>query len=202
MPAWAVTRTAMLAAVVWFLKRRKTSNRKTIYDFPNGGNPPRACDAVWDGNYFDRLLSKHVRFAPSANAIDETRKDFDRVGWGGTEPAVHAPTPGHTSPNSGGSEATIPTLAGPTRSRSHAFRCRTPLHVRAGGERPGRSRDRRNLRRQVKLPHSGDSGAALNIFRCNGAQHCEVAGMRDTLDEVAAKLPRWGLASGRSGPGR
>jgi hypothetical protein len=93
-PAWAVTHIAMLAAVIWFLKRQRTVNRKTIYDFPNKGDPPRSHDAEWTGKYFDRLLSKHVRFARSANAIDETRKDFDRVGWGGTEPPVHAPTPG------------------------------------------------------------------------------------------------------------
>ena len=39
--------------------------------------------AVWT-KYFNKLLSKHVRFARSANAIDETREDFDRV------PGFHA----------------------------------------------------------------------------------------------------------------
>src|SRR5262249_20187014 len=43
-----------------------------------------------------------------------------------------------------------------------------------------------------KLAGSGDSGPALNIVRAaNGVQHCEVAGMRDTLDTYAAKLPKW-----------
>jgi uncharacterized protein (DUF2235 family) len=193
-PAWAVTQIAMLAAVVWFLKRRKTSNRKTIYDFPNKGDPPRSHDAVWSGKYFDRLLSKHVRFARSANAIDETRKDFDRVGWGGTEPAVHAPTPGiprliqmwfagnhsdiggsYPEPESRLSDVALHWMCEQAVSVPDGLKT-GPIFV--GG---------------VKLPHTGDSGAALNLFpAADGAQHCEVAGMRDTLDELAAKLPKWG----------
>lgn len=39
--------------------------------------------AVWRAGQYDRLLSRAVRFARSANAIDETRADFDRVRWGG-----------------------------------------------------------------------------------------------------------------------
>ncbi len=48
-PAWAVTHIAMLVAVVWFLKRQSTVNRKTIYDFPNKGDPPRSHVAEWTG---------------------------------------------------------------------------------------------------------------------------------------------------------
>ena len=45
----------------------------------------------------------------------------------------------------------------------------------------------------AKMPHTGDAGAALNIYPgADGVQHCEVAGMRDTLDALAAKLPKWG----------
>jgi hypothetical protein len=45
----------------------------------------------------------------------------------------------------------------------------------------------------VKMPNTGDAGSALNIFpTADGVQHCEVAGMRDTLDAYAAKLPKWG----------
>jgi hypothetical protein len=40
----------------------------------------RSPQAEWKGENFDRLLSRHVAFARAANAIDETRKDFDRVG--------------------------------------------------------------------------------------------------------------------------
>jgi hypothetical protein len=42
-----------------------------------------------------------------------------------------------------------------------------------------------------KLPNTGQDGPALNIFpAADGVQHCEVAGMRDTLDAYAAKLPK------------
>lgn len=45
----------------------------------------------------------------------------------------------------------------------------------------------------VKLSHTGDAGTPLSIFpSANGVQHCEVAGMRDTLDAFAEKLPKWG----------
>lgn len=44
----------------------------------------------------------------------------------------------------------------------------------------------------VKMPNTGDAGPALNIFpRADGIQHCEIAGMRDTLETYAAKLPKW-----------
>ncbi len=93
-PAWFVTHIAMIVAVAWFWRRQTVANKKTIHDFPKPGDPPRSHTAEWTGKHFDRLLSKHVRFARSANAIDETRKDFQRVGWGGTEPSVHPQTPG------------------------------------------------------------------------------------------------------------
>jgi hypothetical protein len=36
-------------------------------------------------------------------------------------------------------------------------------------------------------------GPALNIFPApDGVQHCQVAGMRDTLDAYAAMLLKWG----------
>jgi hypothetical protein len=60
------------------------SYRKTIRDYPNPGDV-RTHTAAWKGENFDRLLSKYVNFARAANAIDETRKDFDRVAWGGPE---------------------------------------------------------------------------------------------------------------------
>lgn len=193
-PAWAVTHITMLAAVVWFLNRRRTSNRKTIYDFPNKGDPPRSHDAVWSGKYFDRLLSKHVRFARSANAIDETRKDFDRVGWGGTEPAVHAPTPGVPrlvqmwfAGNHSDIGGSYPEPESRLSDAALDWMCEEALSV------PDGLRTGPIFADGVKMPHSGDAGAALNIYpAADGVQHCEVAGMRDTLDALAAKLPKWG----------
>jgi len=43
------------------------------------------------------------------------------------------------------------------------------------------------------MPGTGHVGPALYIYpRADGVQHCEVAGMRDTLEGYAARLPRWG----------
>ena len=68
--------------VLWFLHRQHAQYTKTIRDFPNKGDKPRSHQAGWKSENFDRLLSKYVVAARSANAIDERRKDFDRVGWG------------------------------------------------------------------------------------------------------------------------
>lgn len=39
---------------------------------------------------------------------------------------------------------------------------------------------------------SGDVGQALNIRPdAGGVQHCEIAGMRDTIDAMAGSLPNW-----------
>jgi hypothetical protein len=50
------------------------------------------------------------------------------------------------------------------------------------------------------MPNTGSAGPGLNIFPApNGVQHCEIAGMRDTLDAYAAKLPKWGWLQRRIG---
>jgi len=192
-PAWAVTHIVTLLVVIWFLNRRRASNRKTIYDFPNEGDPPRSHDAIWSGKYFDRLLSKHVRFARSANAIDETRKDFDRVGWGGTEPAVHAATPGVPrlvqmwfAGNHSDIGGSYPEPESRLSDIALNWMCQQALSV------PDGLKTGPIFANGIKIPGSGMSGAALNIYpAADGVQHCEVAGMRDTLDGIAAKLPKW-----------
>jgi uncharacterized protein (DUF2235 family) len=192
-PAWAVTHVAMAVAVVWFVKRQRTVNRKTIHDFPNKGDPPRSHDAEWTGTYFDRLLSKHVRFARAANAIDETRKDFDRVGWGGTEQPVHAPTPGVTrlvqlwfAGNHSDIGGSYPEPESRLSDIALHWMCEQAIGVPDGLKTGPIFVD------GAKIPLSGETGAALNIYpAADGVQHCEVAGMRDTLDGIAAKLPAW-----------
>ena len=67
--------------LIW---NRRKAMRKTIRDFPKAGDVHTHV-AEWKGANFDRLLSRFVHFARSANAIDERRKDFARVGWGGHE---------------------------------------------------------------------------------------------------------------------
>lgn len=44
----------------------------------------------------------------------------------------------------------------------------------------------------LKMAGTGDAGPALKIFpTAGGVQHCEVAGMRDTLDAFSEKPPKW-----------
>jgi hypothetical protein len=86
MPFWWMTFSVLLASVVatnvWWWRKQKAADLKIIRDFPNPGDISSHY-AEWKGENFDRLLSRYVHYARSANAIDETRKDFDRVGWGG-----------------------------------------------------------------------------------------------------------------------
>jgi hypothetical protein len=43
-----------------------------------------------------------------------------------------------------------------------------------------------------KMPNTGNTAPALNVFpSADGVQHCEITGMRDTLDTHAAKPPKW-----------
>ncbi|MDF2119102.1 DUF2235 domain-containing protein, partial [Roseiarcaceae bacterium H3SJ34-1] len=69
-------------------------SKKTIMDFPNKDDV-KTHYAVWKGDNFDRLLSRFVQFARSANAIDETRADFSRVGWGPPSGVPFEPIDGH-----------------------------------------------------------------------------------------------------------
>lgn len=192
-PAWFVTHIFMIVALIWFWKRQAASVKKVIYDYPNKGDTPRHHTAEWTGKHFDRLLSKHVRFARSANALDETRKDFARVGWGNTEPPVHPPTPGvprliqlwfagnhsdiggsYPEPESRLSDISLEWML------EQAFA--VPDGLMTGPVYVGKT----------KMPGSGDTGSALHLFpAADGPQHCEVAGMRDTLEDLAAKLPKW-----------
>jgi len=76
---------AAVVAVGGYLWRKHfKAVHKTIRDFPKLGDVHTHV-AEWKGANFDRLLSRFVSFARSANAIDEKRRDFDRVGWGGHE---------------------------------------------------------------------------------------------------------------------
>jgi hypothetical protein len=44
----------------------------------------------------------------------------------------------------------------------------------------------------TKMPGTGDAGMPLNLYpRGDGVQHCELAGMRDTIDFYVDTLPNW-----------
>jgi uncharacterized protein (DUF2235 family) len=173
----------------WYWQNKAVT--KKITDYPKPGES-RSHKAEWKGENFDRLLSRHVAFARSANAIDETRKDFDRVGWGGGDTgAPHFP--GHARLLQwwfAGNHSDIGGSYSEPESRlsdvSLDWMCREAIAVPDGLITGPIYVD------DAKMPGTGDIGLALNLYpAANGIQHCEVAGMRDTLDGYAAKLPKW-----------
>jgi uncharacterized protein (DUF2235 family) len=57
------------------------SRIRTIRDFPNKGDFSWH-RAAWRFQHYDRYLDPRIRYARHAQAIDETRASFARVGWG------------------------------------------------------------------------------------------------------------------------
>lgn len=54
---------------------------KIIRNFPQEGDV-RWHLAAWRFKHYDKFLDKRIRYARHAQALDETRAKFDRVGWG------------------------------------------------------------------------------------------------------------------------
>lgn len=187
-----IAQTAIVAAalgVFWYWQNK--ADIKTITDYPKPGES-RSHRAVWKGANFDRLLSRHVAFARSANAIDETRKDFDRVAWGGGDEG--APQfPGHErlrqwwfAGNHSDIGGSYPEPESRLSDISLEWMCGEAVSL------PNGLLTGPILVGSKKMPNTGDFGPALNIFpAADGVQHCEVSGMRDTLDDQATKLPKW-----------
>jgi hypothetical protein len=182
-----------------FLLRRaqRSETRKTIRDFPNAGDV-KTHIAEWQAEHFDRLLSRFVTYAGAANAIDETRADFDRVGWGNTAQAADV-------------------IEGYQRLKQPWF---AGNHSDIGGSYPeveSRLSDialvwmieeatsvPNGLKVAPVVAHgklvSGTmtGPAQLSLFpAASGVQHCEVAGMKDTLERRVPKwLQRWTTGMG------
>lgn len=173
----------------WYWQNKSTT--KTIVDYPKAGES-RSHKAEWKGENFDRLLSRHVAFARSANAIDEKRKDFDRVGWGGSdEGAPHFP--GHErllqwwfAGNHSDVGGSYPEPESRLSDIALEWMCREAVSVPDGlltGPIAVSAK---------KMEGTGDIGQALNVYPdAGGVQHCEIAGMRDTIDALANTLPNW-----------
>jgi hypothetical protein len=174
-----------VAGCLWLARRQRRAVRKTIRDFPNKGDV-RHHDAEWKGEHFPRLLSRFVPFARSANAIDETRADFDRLPWGpGRNLTIEDEIDGHK------------------RFEQMWF---AGNHSDVGGSYPEAESRLSDIALQwmveeaTRIPNglkvdgqqaSGDASgiARLRLFPASdGLQHCEVAGMRDTLDALPGPL--------------
>jgi uncharacterized protein (DUF2235 family) len=64
---------------------------KIIRDFPTLGRLKWHWSG-WRFKHYDRFLDKRIRYARHAQAIDETRRNFARVGWGRKSDTVEMPS--------------------------------------------------------------------------------------------------------------
>ena len=79
---WFWAALGSVAAVGLFAAYKYLRTALKIMWPPLSGRWPRMHIAQWSGKNFDRLLSKDVRYARHAIAIDENRDDFPRLKWG------------------------------------------------------------------------------------------------------------------------
>lgn len=178
---WLWVSAAAVAGSAWFWVRQRLGYRKVIRDFPNKGDV-RTHRAEWKGEHFNRLLSRFVPFARSANAIDETRADFARVPWGPGPDMKREP------------------IEGPEWFRQVWF---AGNHSDVGGSYPEQESRLSDvalewmIQQATEIPNglrvdgvnAGSATKRLFLYpSADGVQHCEIAGMRDTLE---ARLPRW-----------
>lgn len=191
-PFWWVTLSAELIVIavgVYLLIARQRKNfRKTIHDYPKSGES-RSHLARWEGKNFNRLLSRFVTYARSANAIDETRADFDRVPWGPTQKGV-AQTAGVDTFKQyffAGNHSDVGGSYPETESRLSDIALEWMLDEAINipdGLRVGPV-----YVNGQKMPGSGNAGTTLYMYPAeDGVQHDEILGMRDTLNSIQ---PRW-----------
>jgi hypothetical protein len=186
----AITVALVVLAVIWFLYRQRAQYTKTIYNFPNKGDKS-SHQAEWKSGNFDRLLSKYVGTARSANAIDERRKDFDRVQWGQADSTQlsqrwfagnHSDIGGsYPETESRLSDISLQWMLEETLKLDHPVKF-GPITV--NGE---------------AVAGTGAIGTPLHLYPdATSMQHSEISGMRDTLDAFRERLPyvlRWLLAN-------
>ncbi|QND70220.1 T6SS phospholipase effector Tle1-like catalytic domain-containing protein [Tardiphaga robiniae] len=178
----AISATLVALAVCWFLYRQHAQYKKTIYDFPNKGDK-RSHQAEWKSGNFDRLLSRYAGTARSANAIDERRKDFDRVTWGQADSnqlsqrwfaGNHSDIGGsYPETESRLSDITIHWMLEETLRLNHPVKF-GPVTVNGAA-----------------VAGTGAIGTPLHLYPdATSMQHSEISGMRDTLDAFRERLPR------------
>jgi uncharacterized protein (DUF2235 family) len=180
----ALTLAFVVTANIWFWWKQQRAYRKEIYDFPNKGDYFWH-KAEWQSENFDRLLSRYVDTARSANAIDETRKDFDRVQWGSKI------NEGHLSQMwFAGNHSDIGGSYPETESRLSDISLQWMIEETQKLAFPLKLGPVTVNGKQIAA--TSNEGTPLHLYpAANGVQHCEIAGMRDTLDALAEKWPWW-----------
>jgi uncharacterized protein (DUF2235 family) len=184
-PFWPTTFILLALAVAgsggWLWWRRERLYRKVMRDFPNKGDVSRH-RAEWKGEHFNRLLSRFVTFARSANAIDETRADFDRLPWGpGKNISIDAELDGHPRFKQlwfAGNHSDVGGSYPETQSRLSDIALqwmveeatKIPNGLKVDG---------------LRAPGDALGNPKLQLFpAADGLQHCEIAAMRDMLDRL------------------
>lgn len=188
-PFWPTALSVVALAVAgggaWLWWRQERLYRKVIRDFPNKGDVQRH-RAEWKGEHFPKLLSRFVTFARSANAIDETRADFDRLPWGpGKNVELDAECEGHPRFKQvwfAGNHSDIGGSYPETESRLSDIALqwmieeatKIPNGLKVDG---------------LRAPGDALGNPKLRLFPASdGLQHCEIAGMRDTLDRLKPRV--------------
>jgi uncharacterized protein (DUF2235 family) len=179
---FAISAALVALSVFLYLRHRRAQYTKTIYDFPNKGDKS-SHQAEWKSGNFDRLLSMYVGTARSANAIDERRKDFDRVTWGqaNSTQLSQAWFAGNHSDIGGSypetesrlSDISLQWMLEETLKLDHPIRF-GPVTVT--GE---------------AMAGTGTTGTPLHLYPdATSMQHSEIAGTRDAIDAFRERLPR------------
>lgn len=183
--ALSIVGLSIAAAAGGLLYHQVRSSLKIIHDFPTKGAAPRWHFATWKGKNFDRLLSKYVSYARAANAIDETRADFARVGWGGIQDDAPMMVDGHTRLVQlwfAGNHSDVGGSYDDTESRLSDTSLEWMIQQATGV--PGGL-----IVAGQKAPGDASGNPHLQVFpSADGVQHCEVVAMQDT---IAGRLPKW-----------
>ena len=188
LPLVSLEAVALVSGIVCLRYKQRKEIRKTIWDFPNKGDK-RSHYAEWEGKNFNRLLSRFVTYARSANSIDETRADFDRVPWGPTRhgAAETAGIPTFRQFFFAGNHSDIGGSYAEVESRLSDIALAWMLEQAVcvpNGLKVGPV-----LVNGVKMLGTGAVGTALHIYPADdGIQHCEITATRDYLNAVK---PRW-----------
>jgi T6SS, Phospholipase effector Tle1-like, catalytic domain len=90
LPLWIVIGSVMIASMFAFYLYSYRVRVKVIENYPEPGERRKHWSG-WRFQHYDRFLDKRVRYARHAQAIDEMRATFARVGWGRIKDFADAP---------------------------------------------------------------------------------------------------------------
>jgi hypothetical protein len=124
---------------------------------------------------FHRLLSKQVKYARSAKAIDETRAEVDRVAWG-SKGQEHILRKNWFAGNHSAIGGSYPETESRLSDIALQWMIEQATEILDG------LRIEPVMSNGVKLANTGERGTPLHLFpSASGIQHCEIAGTADMI---------------------